>query len=95
MPSKIFGPACAERPMIISAHESCEICAMARANGFGVVVPAGDVKALIDAIYRLKNDKTLATTVGKSGHNFMLQNRDMNNILGDFEQKIIMRYAQA
>lgn len=93
MPSKIFGPACAEKPLIIASHDDCEVAKLARAHNFGIVIPPADAAALVAAIYHLKENSHLASELGRNGRHFMIRDRQLENILGRFETDLISKHA--
>jgi len=51
----------------------------------GFVVPAGDVRGLVDAVLRIANDKVLAERLGASGQ---------QKVLEQFDAKIRARRVQ-
>jgi glycosyltransferase involved in cell wall biosynthesis len=86
MPSKIFGPACAGRPVIISGDENSEIERLAREHDFGITIPAKDTAGLIAGICRLRDDRVLAERMGRNGRSFMVNHNHINIVLGRFEE---------
>jgi colanic acid biosynthesis glycosyl transferase WcaI len=94
MPSKALGPVCAEKPIIISAHETCEICKLAEEHKFGIIVPAGDAARLVEAIRRIKSDTKFADTLGKNGRLFTIEHRHFDKVLKRFEENLAARYSK-
>ncbi len=88
MPSKICGPACAERPMIIATDEHCEIAWLAKTHNFAIVVPSGNSAELVASIYRLKEDRNFAEDLGRNARHFMMRDRSMDAILEKFEKEL-------
>ena len=92
MPSKFFGPAAAERPLIISARDDCGIARLARSYNFALVIPPEEPAALVSAIYNLKDNRQLAVDLGKNGRAFMANARSKEKILSAFAKDILLRY---
>ena len=84
MPSKIFGPASCQRPLIVASCAECEVSRLAREHNFGLVIPPEDPGALTEAILRLKADKGLCEELGRQGRIFMERNRKKDIILDGF-----------
>ncbi len=89
MPSKVFGPASVERPLIIAATDECEISKLARRYNFGLVIEPEDADSLVCAVIKLKEDKRLAKLMGKNGRLFMVKERKMENVIDKFEEEIL------
>jgi colanic acid biosynthesis glycosyl transferase WcaI len=91
MPSKVFGPALAERPLIIAAAEECEISRLAKQHHFGMVIESENADSLADAIKIIKGNRDLALNMGKNGRLFMLEERNMEKIINQFEKEVLIK----
>jgi glycosyltransferase involved in cell wall biosynthesis len=67
VPSKTFGILSASKPVIAVMSPDTEIAMIVKENNCGFIVEQGDVKALIDIILRLYEDRQLCTAMGKNG----------------------------
>jgi len=92
MPSKVFGPASAAKPLVISANGDCEISKLAKRHNFGLVIKPEDSGKLVDAILYLKQDGESSERMGKNGRSFMVENRKMENIIDKFEENTLKNY---
>ena len=89
MPSKVFGPASVERPVIVGGVDDCEISKIAKKYNFGLTIPPEDPGALVTAIDRLKKDPETASQMGKNGRNFMAKERGLEMVIDRFEEDIL------
>lgn len=64
VPSKFYGVLAAGRPMLYIGREDAELAGILRAERCGEVVPAGDARALADAIGRFSDNLDLARELG-------------------------------
>ncbi len=92
MPSKIFGPALVEKPLIVAAAGDCEISKVVKKYNFGIVITPEDPNRLVAAINRLKKDRKWAELMGKNGRLFMIKERKMERIIDQFEESILRNY---
>jgi len=91
MPSKIFGPASAGKPLIIAATENCEISRITRKYKFGMVISPEKPEELRENIYKLKKNKEVAERLGENGRSFMINERSKEKIINEFEKKYLMQ----
>jgi glycosyltransferase involved in cell wall biosynthesis len=64
-PSKLYGILAAGRPYVASIDPTSDVARITEQYRCGVVVPAGDPKALADALRRLYHDRKEAQLMGK------------------------------
>jgi glycosyltransferase involved in cell wall biosynthesis len=65
VPSKLYGILAAGRPYIAAVEETCEVAALTRARGSGLVSEPGDARALADRIETFYNDRALTLACGE------------------------------
>jgi colanic acid biosynthesis glycosyl transferase WcaI len=70
LPSKLTAYCAAGRPIVAAVREGGATFDEVRRSGAGVTVPAGDAKALLEAITRLAGDAELARQFGAAGANY-------------------------
>ncbi len=92
MPSKVFGPASVEKPLIVAAADDCEIFKVVKKYNFGIVITPEEPNELVAAIDRLKKDRKWAESMGKNGRLFMIKERKMEKIIDQFEQSVLRNY---
>lgn len=95
MPSKVFGPASVEKPLIIAARDDCEISKIVKKYNFGIVITPEEPNELVAAIDRLKKDGKWAELMGKNGRLFMIKERKMEKIIDQFEESVLRNYNGA
>lgn len=93
MPSKVFGPASVEKPLIVAATDDCEISKIVKKYNFGIVITPEEPNELVAAINRLKKDRKLGELMGKNGRLFMVKERKMEKIIDKFEESILKNYV--
>ncbi|MFH1957594.1 MAG: hypothetical protein ABIJ15_03880 [bacterium] len=91
MPSKVFGPASAGKPLIIAAADNCEISHIARKYKFGIVIFPEKPEELRENIYKLKKNKDVAERLGENGRSFRINERSKETIIDEFEEKYLMQ----
>ncbi len=87
MPSKLQGMFASGRPVIATAHPGTQIAKIV--NGHGIVVPPGNVKALVDAILHLAYQPKKCAELGKAARKFAVTRWRRGNILGQIEQVLL------
>ena len=92
MPSKVFGPASVEKPLIVAAAYDCEISKIVKKYNFGIVITPEEPNGLVAAINRLKKNRKLAELMGKNGRLFMIKERKMEKIIDQFEETVLKNY---
>ena len=92
MPSKVFGPASVEKPLIVAAADDCEISKVVKKHNFGIVITPEEPNGLVAAINRLKKDRKSAELMGENGRLFMIKERNMEKIIDQFEESILKNY---
>lgn len=88
MPSKVFGPASVERPLIVGGVDDCEVSKIVKKYNFGLIIPPEDSEALVKAIDRLRNDSKMGSLMGENGRNFMAKERGLEMVIDRFEEDI-------
>jgi colanic acid biosynthesis glycosyl transferase WcaI len=83
MPSKLTGMLASGRPVIATAHSGTQLADAV--SGRGLVVPPGDVAALISAIRKLAGDLTLREELGRNARNYAISELEKSQVLSRFE----------
>jgi len=81
-----------ETPIVLS--DGCAIANQVQENGFGIVVPFGNVKKLSSAMLRILSDDQVRKEMGKDGKRFVLENWTWElsaKILLDVYSEVLMR----
>lgn len=84
VPSKIFAIMAAGRPFIAAAPPGSLLWKMREKSHSHLCVPAGDAKALADAVERLAGDPALCDELGRNGRAFVVRHHDRKVVLGQF-----------
>jgi glycosyltransferase involved in cell wall biosynthesis len=66
VPSKLYGILASGRPYAAAVEEDCEVAAITRRFGCGVLATPGDAASLADAIRTLRRDRELRRTLGEN-----------------------------
>jgi glycosyltransferase involved in cell wall biosynthesis len=66
VPSKLYGILAAGRPYVAAVDEDSEVAAITRERDSGLVVAPGDVRGLVHAIEKLRNNLDLARRLGEN-----------------------------
>lgn len=64
VPSKLYGILASGRPYIAAVEETCEVAAITRAQGGGLIAEPGDAASLAACVRRLHADRALAAHLG-------------------------------
>jgi colanic acid biosynthesis glycosyl transferase WcaI len=86
MPSKLTGMLASGRPVVATALPGTQVAEVV--EGRGLVVPPGDVNALVQAIRDLASDARLRESLGAAGREYALEHLDRNAILSRFETQL-------
>jgi colanic acid biosynthesis glycosyl transferase WcaI len=84
MPSKLTGILASGVPVIASCKQGTDLAAVA--DQCGLVVPPGDVEALVSAIERLAQDEVLRLSLGRNARAYAEQHLSMQCVLERFER---------
>jgi len=76
VPSKLYGVLAAGRAVIFVGPSDCEAAAIVRNSQAGIVIPPGDVTAMVKTLTLLVRDEKLRNTMGRCGRNYY------ENVLG-------------
>ena len=87
MPSKITGMLASGRPVVATCVEGSELAEVVRDRG--LVVPAGDVSALVAAIRKLAVDKELRTRLGENARTYAQEHLSRDSVLKRFEAALV------
>ena len=85
VPSKILGYMAVGCPVIASADKGSDTYNFVMESGCGLCVKAGDAIALAEAVWTLKNNSELATTLGKQGRIYLEQYLSRDYVTGIYE----------
>lgn len=87
MPSKLQGMCASGRPIIATAEHDTQVAQVVQKCG--IVIPPGDVTALVDAVVYLLAHHQECTRLGKAAREFAVNHWHQEKILGQLEQKLI------
>ncbi len=65
VPSKVYGILAAGRPFIAAVDRSCEVAAIAKEHGCGVIVTPGDVGELVSQLLTLYENRPVTAIMGR------------------------------
>jgi glycosyltransferase involved in cell wall biosynthesis len=89
VPSKLYGVLAAGRAVIFVGPGDCEAAAIVRNSQAGIVIPPGDITAMVKTLTLLVRDEKLRNTMGRRGRsyyeNFFGQHRSVNAIITTIE----------
>lgn len=89
VPSKIYGVLAAGRPTLFVGPEHCEVAAILRESGAGIVVNSSDVSGLAKAIGELASDQRLRLAMGQKARKYyethLGRERSVGTIIGAIE----------
>ena len=85
-PSKIVSYLAAARPIVASINPACEVAQMVRESGAGIVVPAQDPAALLDAILALRRQDL--RQAGENGREYACARWSSARVLGELERNL-------
>lgn len=83
LPSKLAGMLASGRPVVAMAHEHSQL--FAELDGFGTIVPPGDVNALCSALVKLADDRARRSELGLRSRNLAELRWDHNVILASID----------
>jgi glycosyltransferase involved in cell wall biosynthesis len=93
IPSKIFEAMIARKPIVLGVRgESCEIVERA---GAGIPITPEDSDSLLEAIERLRRDKTLYESLADNGYNYVRHNHDRKALAQQYWvllEKVVREY---
>jgi hypothetical protein len=78
LPSKIFETSYMKRPIIMGVQG--EAAKVIEASGGGICIEPENEKELVDAIVQLQADPNLCERLGQSGHDYVAQNYDREQV---------------
>ncbi|MDP2322879.1 MAG: glycosyltransferase, partial [Gammaproteobacteria bacterium] len=91
MPSKLTGMLASGRPVLATAVPGTQLADVV--EGRGLVMPPGDVAALVAGIRRLAGDADMRLRFGRSARDYAVEHLDREKILGSFERKLTARVS--
>lgn len=92
MPSKLTGMLASGRPVIATCAEGTQAARVVRDHG--LVVPPGDVEALLEAIRELAGNKDLRLRLGAEARAYALEHLSRDKVLAAFESTLEELLAQ-
>ena len=72
VPSKLYGILAAGRPYVAAVESSCEVAALTRTHGTGLLAAPGDAADLADRIRQFRADPALARRTGEAARTLAL-----------------------
>jgi len=88
IPSKLLTYMAAGRPIVAAVNERSEVARQIERAGCGVVVPAENPQALVDAIGKLRYDSSLCRSFGENGRKYAEMHFTKSRVLGEYDQFI-------
>ncbi|SEC40502.1 WcaI family glycosyltransferase [Terriglobus roseus] len=99
MPSKLTGMLSSGRPAIVTAQAGTQVAAVVSGVALGtgspthepcgVVVPAGDLAALVEAVHELVADPARRASLGAAARRFAVEHMGKEKVLEQFEQNLL------
>lgn len=87
MPSKLTGMLASARPIIATANPETQVWRVVTDKG--LVVPPGDLDALVKAVLELAGSREMRREFGRAGRQFAEENLGRVNILNSFEKALV------
>jgi colanic acid biosynthesis glycosyl transferase WcaI len=94
VPSKLITYLAAGRPVVCAAPPGSECYAIIRRSNAGINVPAGDARALADALLALAADRNAAERMGQRGRRYFEEHFTADRALREF-QELLASVGQA
>jgi colanic acid biosynthesis glycosyl transferase WcaI len=99
MPSKLTGMLSSGRPAVVTAQTGTQVAAVVSGLSLGtgsqshepcgVVVPAGDLNALVDAVRDLAADPARRASLGAAARRFAVEHMGKEKVLEQFERDLL------
>lgn len=83
-PSKLLSYMASGRPVVIAAHPNSEASRLVREAGCGLVVPAENPPALLDAIQSMAQDPARRVELGRTGRRYAESHFGRTEVLGQY-----------
>ena len=88
MPSKILGMMASGKPSIITGNKNSEVAKLFNNNNIKGFFFDNDVDSIVNFVFELKDNKSIASQYGHKAKHFVLENFSEKTILENFETKI-------
>jgi len=87
MPSKVTGMMASGRAIVATAHPGTQLFGVL--EGRGIVIPPGDVDALVSTLLRLAEGPSLREQLGQEARRYAVSHLNRDEILRQFERSML------
>jgi colanic acid biosynthesis glycosyl transferase WcaI len=88
MPSKLLGMMASGKPSIVTGHIDSEVATVLKASDGGLYFNSSDIKPVIEAALKIKNNPEEAKKMGKNARRFVVEKYSKKKVLSQFERKL-------